>query len=71
MKKYIIAGMQAHCLTNQDYQDLIDRGWRRCNIFRQFIYLKIKLKMLFILTQQLERIVTNQKMTKLVVLAIQ
>lgn len=21
--------MQGHCLTNQDYQDLIDRGWRR------------------------------------------
>lgn len=26
---YILLGMWAHCLNNQDYQDLIDRGWRR------------------------------------------
>ncbi|XP_037033813.1 arginyl-tRNA--protein transferase 1 isoform X2 [Bradysia coprophila] len=26
-------GMQAHCLTNQDYQDLIDRGWRRSGTY--------------------------------------
>lgn len=37
--KHLYAGMWAHSLTVQDYQDLIDRGWRRYvkNSYHKFL----------------------------------
>ena len=33
---FLITGMWAHSMTVQDYQDLLNRGWRRCVLFSIF-----------------------------------